>query len=73
MIAPQARFTPSDMVLRVDALAKTFPGGVRAVRDVSFTVGPGELVALVGESGCGKTTTLKCINRLLDPTSGLIE
>lgn len=73
MIAPPARFTPSDMVLRVDALAKTFPGGVRAVRDVSFTVGPGELIALVGESGCGKTTTLKCINRLLDPTSGLIE
>jgi osmoprotectant transport system ATP-binding protein len=61
------------MILRVDALAKTFPGGVKAVSDVSFSVGAGELVALVGESGCGKTTTLKCINRLLDPTSGQIE
>jgi osmoprotectant transport system ATP-binding protein len=60
------------MVLRVSALAKTFGGEVEAVRDVSFEVGPGELVALVGESGCGKTTTLKCINRLLEPSSGTI-
>jgi len=61
------------MVLRVDGLAKTFPGGVKAVRDVSFEVGAGELVALVGESGCGKTTTLKCINRLLEPSDGYIQ
>lgn len=60
-------------LLRVEALAKTFPGGVQAVRDVSFAAGPGELVALVGESGCGKTTTLKCVNRLLEPSSGRIE
>ncbi|MGJ3231129.1 MAG: ATP-binding cassette domain-containing protein [Oceanicaulis sp.] len=59
--------------LSVQALAKTFPGGIQAVRDVSFTAGPGELVALVGESGCGKTTTLKCVNRLLEPSSGRIE
>lgn len=60
-------------LLNVQALAKTFPGGVQAVSDVSFTAGPGELVALVGESGCGKTTTLKCVNRLLEPTAGGIE
>ena len=60
-------------VLSVKALAKTFPGGVQAVSDVSFAAGPGELVALVGESGCGKTTTLKCVNRLLEPSSGRIE
>ena len=41
-----------------------------AVDDVSFTVARGELVILVGESGCGKTTTLKMINRLVEPTGG---
>lgn len=61
------------MILSVEALAKRFPGGVEAVRDVSFQVDAGELVALVGESGCGKTTTLKCINRLLEPSAGRIK
>jgi osmoprotectant transport system ATP-binding protein len=42
------------------------------VADVSFAAAEGELVALVGESGCGKTTTLKCINRLHEPTSGRV-
>ena len=58
----------SSRQLEVTELAKTFGGEVDAVRDVSFDVGPGELVALVGESGCGKTTTLKCINRLFEPS-----
>lgn len=61
------------MILSVEALAKRFPGGVEAVRDVSFQVDAGELVALVGQSGCGKTTTLKCINRLLEPSAGRIK
>lgn len=60
------------MILQVDNLAKSFDGGVEAVRDVSFAAGPSELVALVGESGCGKTTTLKCINRLHEPSAGKI-
>jgi len=60
-------------ILKVEALAKTFSGGVEAVSDVSFAAGPGELVVLVGESGCGKTTTLKCVNRLLEPSAGRIE
>lgn len=42
------------------------------INDISFSVKKGELVVLIGESGCGKTTTLKMINRLIDPTSGTI-
>lgn len=60
------------MILEVDQLAKRFPGGVDAVADVSFAAAEGELVALVGESGCGKTTTLKCINRLHEPSAGRV-
>lgn len=60
------------MILQVDQLAKRFSGGVEAVADVSFSAGQGELIALVGESGCGKTTTLKCINRLHEPSAGRI-
>lgn len=40
--------------------------------DLNFTIDSGNLVTLIGESGCGKTTTLKMINRLLEPTSGQI-
>ena len=61
------------MVLDVQALTKTFPGGTKAVDAASFTVRESALLALVGESGCGKTTTLKMINRLLEPSSGTVS
>ena len=55
-------------------VAKTFPGATSpAVTGLSLDVEEGHLVALVGPSGCGKTTTLKMINRLIEPTSGSIE
>ena len=46
---------------------------VRAVESVSFDVGAGETLALVGESGCGKSTVARCLLRLLDPTAGSIR
>ena len=69
-------------LLQIRDLRKFFPitagvfnrtvGHVRAVDDVSFDVFEGETLGLVGESGCGKTTTSRCILRAIDPTSGQI-
>jgi oligopeptide/dipeptide ABC transporter ATP-binding protein len=63
-------------LLSVEHLTKHFPtrhGTVRAVEDVSFTVAPGETLALVGESGCGKTTVALSLLRLLRPDSGRVN
>ena len=53
-------------------LRRQVTGIVKAVDDVSFTVHAGETLALVGESGCGKTTTGRCIQRAVEPTSGQV-
>jgi len=69
-------------LLRVDGLQKLFPikkgfwkrtvGHVRAVDGVTFHIDEGETLGLVGESGCGKTTTARCILRAVEPTAGEI-
>jgi len=59
-------------ILLAEHLSKRFDNGVLAVDDVSLTVGPGETVGIVGESGCGKSTTGKLILRLLEPDSGYV-
>ena len=59
-------------MIELDRVTKRF-GGVLAVDDLSLTVEEGEIVVLLGSSGCGKTTTLRMINRLVEPTSGAIR
>jgi osmoprotectant transport system ATP-binding protein len=59
-------------VIRLEAVSKRYPNGQLAVRELDLEVADGELCVLVGPSGCGKTTTLKMINRLIEPTSGRI-
>ena len=85
--APQSETTAmtahaSEPILQVNQLKKFFPirrgflrkvvGHVKAVDDVSLFVNEGETLGLVGESGCGKTTTGRCILRAYDPTAGEI-
>lgn len=61
-------------MIQLREVSKSFDGGLSyAVKDLSLDVAEGETVVLLGSSGCGKTTTLKMINRLIEPTSGLIS
>jgi len=54
------------------SVTKVFPNGVRAVDELTLTVGEGETLVLLGTSGSGKTTTMKMVNRLIEPTRGSI-
>jgi branched-chain amino acid transport system ATP-binding protein len=61
----------SEVVLRAERLVKSF-GGVKAVRDASFTVAAGEVVALIGPNGAGKTTCFNLVNGQLAPDGGTV-
>src|SRR6266542_426582 len=82
-LADHARNTPNgQLLLEVKGLKKFFPirqgfrrnvvGQIRAVDEVDFSIERGETLALVGVSGCGKTTTSRCILRAVEPTAGEI-
>lgn len=57
-------------MITFDRVSKRFPDGTVAVDELSLEVPEGEVVVLVGPSGCGKTTTMRMINRMIEPTSG---
>tara|TARA_B100000927_G_scaffold196038_3_gene158283 strand:- start:1049 stop:1789 length:741 start_codon:yes stop_codon:yes gene_type:complete len=62
-----------ESVLNIVDLHKVYAGGVHAVRGVSFVVNEGESLAIIGSSGSGKSTVLRCINRLIEPTEGEVR
>jgi sulfonate transport system ATP-binding protein len=59
-------------MLTIDHVGKTYPNGVHALEDINLTVGPGEIVAIVGGSGCGKSTLLRAISGLDTPSTGRV-
>jgi osmoprotectant transport system ATP-binding protein len=60
-------------ILEAQKVGKTYPNGVRALAGVDIQIHSGETVALIGKSGCGKTTLLRLFNRLEEPTAGEIR
>ncbi|MDB5601677.1 MAG: nitrate/sulfonate/bicarbonate transporter ATP-binding protein [Xanthobacteraceae bacterium] len=59
-------------MLVLDRVGKTYPNGVRALDGISLEVGPGEILAIVGGSGCGKSTMLRAISGLDTPSQGVV-
>ncbi len=70
--APQGLPAASGSVVAFEHVTKRYGDGPTAVTDLSLTIRAGEICVLVGPSGCGKTTTMKMVNRLVEPTSGRV-
>jgi len=68
--AAAAGASSAHALLSIEGLTKVYPGGQRALDGVSFVVERPEIVAVIGSSGAGKSTLIRCINRLVEPTSG---
>ncbi|MER6137704.1 ABC transporter ATP-binding protein [Streptomyces sp. NPDC001815] len=60
-------------MIRFDAVSKNYPNGTTAVDELSLELAEGGITVLVGPSGCGKTTTLRMVNRMVDPTAGTVS
>ncbi len=59
--------------VRIEHLTKVYPDGTKALTDITLDIEPGEFLVLIGLSGSGKSTLMRCINRLIEPTSGRIR
>ena len=59
-------------MLEITDLVKVYPGGIRALDGVSLAVDEPVVVAIIGSSGAGKSTLIRCVNRLVEPTSGAV-
>jgi len=68
----EAGLVAASALIRLEHVNKEFAGGSNAVRDLTLEIPGGQTCVLIGPSGCGKTTTLRMINRLIDPDSGRI-
>lgn len=59
-------------MLKIENVSKVYKGGKKAVKNISLDIQKGEFICFIGPSGCGKTTTMKMINRLIEPSDGRI-
>lgn len=60
-------------LIRIRNLGKTYPGGTEALRGVDLSIGENDFISVIGSSGAGKSTFLRCLNRLVTPTNGEIS
>ena len=60
-------------MLRLDKLTKQYKTGDLALKDIELEIPDGQVMALIGPSGAGKSTLIRCVNRLVEPTSGKIS
>ncbi len=73
MVENQKMRQSRPLAVRTRGLGKTYPNGVAALADVSLDIARDEFVVVIGSSGAGKSTFLRCMNRLIQPTSGSLE